>query len=398
MVGKMFKRGNLERQLELQPKEVKFCKRCVMSNQRPKIVFDDEGVCSACRFADFKNNDIDWQAREEELNVLLDKYRRNDGRWDVVVPVSGGKDSGYVAHVLKTKYGMNPLTVTWSPLIYTDIGFQNFQNFASSGFLNLLATPNGEIHRKLARLSFEELGDAFHVFVLGQVAYPLHMAIKFGIKLIFSGEDGAAEYAGLTDRASVKFKNLSAAQFKGCAFDSLLDYGFTNKDYMQNMSSDHPDLEFYRPPTVEELTQAGIERRYFMSYYHKWNPQENYYYAEEHTGFKPNPERSEGTYSKYSSLDDRTDGFHYYLAYIKFGFGRTTYDASQEIRTGHITREEGVALVNRYDGEFPKKYFQDFLEYLDMSEEHFWNVVNSYRAPHIWKESGDSWELRHRVT
>jgi N-acetyl sugar amidotransferase len=400
MTESIFERGNLERQLTELPKEIKFCKKCVMSNQRPKIVFDDEGICSACRFAEYKNNVIDWEDRERQLLELLDRHRRNDGYWDVVVPSSGGKDSGFVAYMLKHKYGMHPLTVTWSPLIYTDIGWQNFQNFSKSGFTNLLATPNGVIHRKLARLSFEELGDPFHVFVLGQVAYPLHMAIKFGINLVFSGEDGAAEYGSgmLTERDSVEFSRLTGHQFKGCSFDELIGYGLQYKDYLSEEDLDPAELAFYKPPSVEELEQAGIRRRHFFSYYHKWNPQENYYYSSEHLGFQPNPERSEGTYSKYSSLDDRTDGIHYYMAYIKFGYGRATYDASQEIRTGHITREEGVALVRRYDGEFPQKYFKECLEYMDITEEHFWAVADSYRSSHIWERVKGEWKLKHQVS
>ena len=124
----MFQRGNLERQIAHLPSEVKFCKRCVMSNQRPRIVFDDDGICGGCRNTELYKEKIDWDKREKELLVLLGKHRRNDGRWDVVVPSSGGKDSAFVAHQLKYKYGMNPLTVTWSPLAYTDIGWKNFQS------------------------------------------------------------------------------------------------------------------------------------------------------------------------------------------------------------------------------------------------------------------------------
>ena len=104
------------------PSEVKYCVKCTISNQRPRITFDDNGVCSACNYAEFKQNKINWLQREKELVELLDRHRRNDGSFDVIVPSSGGKDSAYIAHELKHKYGMNPLTVTWSPHLYTDIG------------------------------------------------------------------------------------------------------------------------------------------------------------------------------------------------------------------------------------------------------------------------------------
>jgi len=156
-------------------------------------------------------------------------------------------------------------------------------------------------------------------------------------------------------------------------------------------------FEFYKQPSLNKLAKINAQLHWF-SYYKKWIPQENFYYAQKHTGFTVNEEgRSEGTYSKYASLDDKTDGFHFYLAFIKFGIGRATSDAAHEIRDGHITREEGVALVNRYDGEFPKKYFVDFLHYLEINEGHFWRIVDRYRASHIWKKVNGKWKLRHTV-
>jgi len=395
-----FKRGNIEKQIQHVPNNVKWCKKCVVSNQRPRIIFDEDGVCSGCRNTDYKNNDVDWKLREKELIELLDQHRRSDGQWDVIVPSSGGKDSGYVAHQLRYKYGMNPLTVTWSPLQYTDIGFQNFESCIDAGFTNLLCTPNGRFQRKLARLCFEELGDAFHVFVLGQISYPFQMALKMGIKLVFYGENGEAEYAGdpeYVDKPYKPSKEWVKQHFKGLTFRELLDFGLKNKDYLSEDDFTESDLIFYEPPSAEKLNTAGILGKHFYSYYHKWSPQENYYYCTEHTGFKPNPERTEGTYSKYASLDDKMDGFHYYLRYIKFGLGRCLEEAAHEVRDGHITREEGVALMKRYEGEFPKKYFKDFLEYLDITEEHFWEVVDSWRAPHLWRKVDGNWELKHPI-
>ena len=133
--------GGLEKQLLHQKKEVTYCKLCVVSNQRPRIVIDEEGVCSACRFSYEKYHVIDWSERERQLEQLLDQHRRNDGTWDVVVPGSGGKDSAYVAHQLKAKYGMHPLTITWAPFRYTDIGYQNYIDFVDSGFNNIVGFP-----------------------------------------------------------------------------------------------------------------------------------------------------------------------------------------------------------------------------------------------------------------
>ena len=370
------------------PTTVRFCTKCTMSNQRPRITFDKEGVCSACRFAEIKRQ-TDRAERERELRDLCDRFRRNDGRFDVIVPASGGKDSAFVAHQLKYKYNMNPLTVTWAPHLYTDIGYKNFQNFIhKGGFHNICGTADGRIHRILTALAFIHLGDPFQPFIYGQKAFPLRIATQLDIPFIMYGEDGEAEYGGsiAKPRPSHNLEDdLKRHYFSGIGPDRWREFGLSEQD-----------LHFYMPPPLEQMQKVGVQCHFF-GYYKKWIPQENYYYAVEHTGFTANPERSEGTYSKYASLDDRLDGFHYYLMYIKFGIGRATSDTAHEIRDGHLTREEGVQLVRKYDGEFPRKYFQDFLEYCNITEEFFHAVVDSWRSPHLWEKKNGAWRLRHTV-
>lgn len=401
MTALTLKEKTLERQISGQPKEVKFCKRCVISNQRPRIVFDEDGVCSACRFAQAKQNSINWKEREEKLNNLLDKHRRNDGGYDVIVPCSGGKDSSYVAHQLKYKYGMHPLTVTYAPFMYTDIGFKNFQNFIAAGFNNIMGYPNGNLHRKLARLSLEEVGDPFLPFIYGQMCFPFHMALKFDIKLVFYGENGEAEYGGDSknnDKPYMPLEDWAVAYWKGTSIDDLIRYGLEYKDYISEKDFTKADLTFYTPPPIEELKKSDIQMHWY-SYYHKWIPQENYYYSSENVNFQANPEHSEGTYSKYVSLDDKLDGFHFYLGFIKFGMGRATYDANREIRDGYITREEGVRLVRRYDGEFPREHLKECLEYMGISEEGLHEAIDSFRQPHLWERAGGgAWKLKYQVS
>ena len=372
------------------PREVQFCTRCVMSNQRPRTTFDAEGVCSACRFAERKQTKIDWAEREKELRAMLDRFRRTDGSFDVVVPCSGGKDSASVAHRLKYEYGMNPLTVTWSPHIYTDIGRENFDALVHSGLDNILGTPDGIVHRKLTRLSLVEMGEPFQPFIYGQVSFPMRIACKFGISLIMDGENGQAEYGGDSstgDRPGFSLEEAEKLWYSGVRVNEWLKHGFTPRD-----------LYYYQLPPFEEVVKAKIER-HFLSYYKKWVPQENFYYASKNTGFKPNPDgRSEGTYSKYASLDDRMDGYHYYFMLLKFGIGRATSDAAHEIRDGHLTREEGVALVRRYDAEFPKRNFKQALDYMQMSEDEFWECAEKWRNENLWLRSGNEWRLKQQVS
>lgn len=371
------------------PSEVRFCVKCTISNQRPRIGFDDEGVCSACRYAVYKRT-VDWDARERELKEVLDRHRSTDGSYDVLVPVSGGKDSSFVAHQLKEVYGMHPLTVTWSPLLYTDIGRKNLDRFLAAGFSHILCTPNRKASRLLTKLSFMEMADPFQPFIYGQYNYPLHVSVDEKIPLIFYGENGEVEYGGDMKNAFKATRDVTSDQvkhyFSGRPPEFWKQYGVTDTD-----------LYPYLPPSQEELIRAKTEVHFF-GYYKFWDPQENFYYATKHVGFEPNPERNQGTYSKYASLDDRFDGFHYWLAFIKFGIGRATSDSAHEIRDGKITREEGVALVRKYDDEFPKKHFKEFLEYCDITEEQFWEVADSWRSPHLWEKTNGEWQLKFRVS
>ncbi len=387
------------------PLEVKFCKKCVISNQRPSSVvetlnykdsphptisFDKKGICDACNYAHLKHHKINWKKREKELIELLDKYRSKDESWDCIVPGSGGKDSVFASHLLKYKYGMHPLTVTWPPHIYTDVGWRNFQNWIKTGFDNISFYPNGKVHRILTKLAFLNLCHPFQPFIIGQKNIPFQIAVKFKIPLIFYGEP-EAEYGNKKEDALSPIKKLQVGSTKeylgGVGIKDLVKYGINKSD-----------IQTYLLPTKKEFEHVKIDARY-LGYYIKWIPQEAYYYASKNSGFEPNPDgRTEGTYSKYNSLDDRIDGFHYYTTFIKFGIGRTTYDASQEIRNNHLTREEGVALVHRYDGEFPKKYFKEILQYMDITEKQFWSTIDKFRPPHLWKKHKGKWKLKYQVT
>lgn len=370
------------------PPEVRYCRKCTVSNQRPRITFDENGVCSACNFAEYKRKKIDWAERERELIELCNRHRKNNGEYDVIVPCSGGKDGSFVAHQLKYKYGMNPLTVTWAPLWATEIGRRNLDAFIRSGFDNVLGTPNGIVTRKLTQLSFSHIGDPFQPFIYGQTNFPLSMAIKHNVSLIMYGENGEVEYGGdmkNAHRPNREIQDHDKHYFSGLPPEFWVEHGISLND-----------LKPFMAPKYEEIVKNKTEI-HFLGYYKFWDPQENYYYCREHTGFTPNTERSEGTYSKYASLDDRIDGFHYYLGFIKFGIGRTTSDAAHEIRDGKITREEGVALVKRYDGEFPQRHFQEFLDYCGITAEQFHEVIDSWRSEHLWQKTSDGWQLKHAV-
>ncbi len=407
------------------PQETQFCRSCVISNQRPNstqefthtaasrkstINFDEEGVCDACRVAEEKHQSIDWEAREKALVALLDKHRRDDGGYDCLVPGSGGKDSFYAAHVPKSKYGMHPLRVTWAPHIYTEWGRRNHDRWIEAGFDNYLMTPSGRSHRLLTRLSVENLFHPFQAFMIGQKALAPKMALLFNIPLVFYGEN-EAEYGnprGDTNTAK------RAAEYYAMSDPSKAHLGgVAVTELTSRFGVPAADLQPYMPADPTQLEAQGIDVHY-LGYYLKWHPQSCYYYSVEHGGFEASPERTPGTYSKYNSIDDRIDDFHYYTTYVKFGIGRATYDAAQEIRSRDITREEGMALVKRFDGEFPERFADEIFDYISlppsefpeaskcfeqplMDREYFEHLCNRFRSPHLWQFVDGEWRLRSTI-
>lgn len=390
------------------PLEVKYCKKCTMSNQRPSSVaefqnkpdalkraisFGEDGICEACKYA-VKKRSIDWNLREQELIELCNKYRRNDGGYDVIVPGSGGKDSVKAAHILKYKYNMNPILVTWPPAIYTNIGRKNFDSWLNAGFANYTYNQNKKLHRFLTKSAFLNLGHPFQPFILGQKNLAPRLSILFNIPLVIYGEN-EAEYGNAIEDNEKPTRDPKYYSAEAGIADLTLG-GISAKDLIDDFGFRLSDLEAYFPVNPYDLQRVQTKVHY-LGYYLKWHPQETYYYAVENTDFEPNEHRTEGSYSKYSSLDDKIDWLHYHTTYIKFGIGRATYDSAQEIRNGDITRGDGVALIKRFDGEFPEQYIQDCCDYMDISIEQYFDTIEKFRSPHLWEKSYGKWELKYPI-
>jgi len=271
-------------------------------------------------------------------------------------------------------------------------------------------TPNGRIHRLLTRLSTELLFHPFQAFMFGQKALAPKMALLFNIPLVFYGEN-ESEYGnpiGDTDSAKRDWSYFTTQ-------DQSQIYlgGVSVADLKSQFGVDQNDLQPYLPSDPEQIHDKNIEVHY-LGYYLKWHPQSCYYYAVENAGFQASPERTPGTYSKYNSIDDRIDDLHYYTTGIKFGIGRATYDAAQENRSGDIDREEAVALVKRFDNEFPERFIDELFSYLSLPEdefptasqmfenpimdrEYFGRLTDQFRSPHLWYFEDGEWKLRHAV-
>jgi N-acetyl sugar amidotransferase len=408
------------------PKTIAFCAKCGISNQRPNssiehqhtkqslkktIAFDKAGVCDACRVAEQKaDGSINWDFRQKELMELCDRHRSKDGSYDCLVPGSGGKDSFFQTWMLKYKFRMNPLTVTWAPHIYTIWGWKNFNSWVHSGFDNYLVTPNGRVKRLITRLAVENLFHPFQPFIFGQKALAPKIAAQMGIPLIFYGENEAEYGNPIADNNSAR---RDYAYFSSAQETDIFLGGTSITELKEDYGLSDTDLSVYKPADPERLHNAGIQVHY-LGYYLKWHPQAAYYFAVENGGFESSPERTPGTYSKYNSIDDKIDDLHYYTTYIKFGIGRATYDASQEVRSGDLEREEAIALIRRYDGEFPERFADELMDYLSLPKEqfpiaskmfespimdrdYFYALSNRFRSPHLWLHVNGVWRLRRAV-
>ena len=389
----------------VESKKILFCKKCGESNQRyvgsiqhfdtkksvrQTTTFDD-GICGACKYFETKKR-INWEEREKELIEILNSHRKKNGDYDILIPGSGGKDSVYLSYILKHKYKMNPLTVTWAPHIYTDIGWHNFKSWLKIGLDNELHTPNPRVHQKITYLAFKNLLHPFQPFALGQHNLAPKLAVEKKIKLIIYGDAGfekavGGNVYGITGKKNKALytTNNDDIYFGGVHISELSKYNISKNDIK-------PYLPI-RSELIEEFPLTVLNLPYYLNY----NPQSNFYFASENSDFKVNPYRSEGTYTKYSSLDDKLDNLHFYTWFIKTGRGRATEDAALEVRNKIITRDEAVKLVKKYDGEFPKKYFKEILEYLGINEIEFNKIIDSFRTDRIWEKRSGKWKLKNAV-
>ena len=366
-----------------------FCKKCITPNTRPRIGMKNN-ICNACLNSEEKNK-INWNRREDEFLKLVETIKNDKNKnkdYDCIVPWSGGKDSSSIALKLKS-YGLKPLLVTFSPLIINEIGSFNREILLQHGFDSLFVRPDQKIAKKLAKRFFIERGNPKVAWDAGVVSTPIKIAINFKIPYVFYAEHGDSEYGGLV--ISEKSKKLRETE-------EVIEHVIG--DYPQNWVNDEispKDLYPYIYPDSEVLEKNRIHAFYF-SYFFKWSMIDNYdYIKKEIPNFKVNQKgRTSGTFTNFDSLDDKIDDLYYYMQFIKFGFGRAIRDVSRFIQNNRLTREEGLEFVRKYDGEFPNDHMTEVMQYLDITSDEFYEIVNKHRNDEIWDKKGNSWILKHK--
>lgn len=359
---------------------------------RPRIEFNHEGRCNACVWSEEKKS-LDWSPRQEELKVLLDKYRSSNGiGFDCVVPVSGGKDGSYVAYTLKRRYGMNPLTITVRPALSLELGDENLSNFISSGFNHIHISPNAKVMQKLNKLGFIEKGFPYYGWLIAIKTAVIQTAMNFNIPLIVYGEDGEVEYGGSTESKYTPLYNIEYMKrvyFEG-GYDKVFDIILGDEDIGLG------DLAFWRFPTDEQVKTHDLAFTHW-SYYEAWDSYRNYVVAKEHCGLKEKEDGTAGTFTNFAQNDQALYSLHAYLMYLKFGFGRATQDAGIEIRRGAMTREQALNLVIAYDNQYPHDFIDLYLEYYEMTKDEFDAVLDKYANKDLFEKLDGIWQPKFTV-
>jgi N-acetyl sugar amidotransferase len=361
-------------------KNLFWCTKCLNMSTRPRIEFDAHQVCNACQWSAEKKT-FDWASRGKELNALLDKHRRTDGRYDVLVPVSGGKDGSYVAHQLKHVHGMTPLCVTIRPPLEFDLGSDNLQAFVNSGYEHVHITMDPEIMRQVNRSGFAEQGRPLFGWTTGILSAVIRTAVLHDIAPIFYGEDGEMEYGGSTES-----KNTPAFDVEYIKRIYLSgEYKSTFDRLPQNR------IRQWTFPEDVDLNPVGVFKTHW-SYFEAWDSYRNYLVAKEHCGLKEREDSSAGTFTNFAQNDTAMYALHTYLMYLKFGFGRATQDSGIEIRRGALTREQAKPLVKLYDNQYPAEYLDQYLAYYRMTEAEFDAVLDRHVNRGLFEKRDGRWE------
>ena len=363
-------------------------------NAKPTIIFDDEGICSGCRYHESRSR-VDWAEREKMFSKLVDEVKKEREKrgnvYDCIVPVSGGKDSTYQVWLMKVKYGLNPLLVSYNHSFNTEAGLRNLENLVINSGCNLVRytlNPNSAI--KIARYMLKKVGDLTWHYHAGITTLPIQFAVKYQIPFIFWGEEGFSELTGM-------FQLDDFVEFKKWARKEHDMRGFEPDDLVNDPDSgiEWNDVEAFVYPSDKEIADLDV-RGIFVSNYFDWDAKKQTELVMKEYDFKGVTYKKGRSFVQYSKIDDHANDMHDYLKYLKFGYGRATDETSYEIRHGRMTREEGAEIVAKLDPLEPYA-MQEYLDVLDMTREEFFALVEDAREEAIWDKKDGEWIIKDSI-
>ncbi len=375
---------------------MRWCTKCVYpESSAVKLTFDENGVCSGCIVNAEKPN-INWEEREQMLKDLVAPYKRTDGGYDCIIPVSGGKDSYYQTWYAIHKLGMKPLLVTYHANNYTEVGQRNLTSMRYKFDADhIIGYPTVQVLKKLNRLTFKLMGDMSWHAHSGIFSFPVQIAVKHKVPLIIWGEHGRLDRGGqytLHDFVEMTARDFDEHHQRGYKWSDLTDEGLARlgRPEIGEGLTAH-DFNFARYPSIEELTEVGV-RGIFLGNYVFWDAYKQTDFVIKELGWEPSPVPFERSYRTISNLDDMHEtGIKDYLKYVKFGYGRCSDHVCKDIRLGYMTREQGIEEVKKRD-HIRSKDFQRWFDYAGMSEAEFDGICDTFRDPKIWwKDEKGEW-------
>jgi N-acetyl sugar amidotransferase len=364
-----------------------YCCECVYPEIAVNLIYDDEGICSACRVAEEIEliSEHEWKIREKKFVEILENGRkRSQSRYDCIVAVGGGKDSYWQAHIVK-EYGFNPLLVTYHGNNYFPEGQGNLDRMREVlGMDHLVLGPSVKTLVKLNRVCFKKMGDMNWHNHAGIDIVPMTVAVKFRIPIVVWGEIPWDVSGMFSPEDYVRYNKRMVLEHDM--------RGFSWQDMVGEEGLEEKDLEWLRMPTDEEFAEVGVEGIYIGNFFH-WDPNKQVKTMIEKYKWEPSRQPFERTYRRMSNLDDmHENGIHDYMKYIKFGYGRASDHASKDIRLNYMRRKEGIEMVRKYDHVKPRRDLARWLEYVDMTEEEFDRIADTFRDPRVWsKDSNGNW-------
>ncbi len=361
--------------------EVFRCKNCLNMSTRPRISFDQRGFCNACQWAEQKKS-IDWKKRLLDFEIIKKKIKKNKKEFDVIVPVSGGKDGSYVTHQMISR-GLRPLCVTVNPPLRTELGYKNLENFKKNNISLIEVNLPYETHRKLNTYGFCHHGRPLFGWVIGIFSAVIKIAQEKKIKLIMYGEDGEAEYGG-----SNKLKNKS---FFPIEFVKKI---YFEEQYNKTLSSINNRDKYWWD--LNNIGSKDIKLAHW-SYFENWDSYRNYIVAKKFYNLEDKKDKNIGTYTNFGQNDTYLYDLHCYLMYLKFGFGRCTQDIGIDIRRGAMSRSQGIELAKIYDDEFSNEYLELYLDYFNINEKKFHKVIEKFVNKKLFKKNGNKWVKKFKL-
>lgn len=365
---------------------MRYCKRCLMPDTRPGSIFDNKGICRACRNYE-KRKTVNWEKRKAELKELCDKYRRDDSYYDCLIPVSGGKDSHFLVYTMKVEMGMNPLLITvGDPFTKTQAGLSNFRNLGDIfNCDHIVYNISIDLFRRVTRIAFEEMGEPLRFVEATIYTIPLKMSIKLKIPLVVFGENSAYEY-GTSDEDYCSATEDILRRFHNINIDFWLQKGISSKE-----------LNAIVPPIEDEIRQVKPEVIY-MSYFTPWSSISHLELAKRY-GFRDLSQewKREGCIEDFEQIDSVAYMAHLWLKYPKFGFQRTSDIASRRVREGLLSLSEAKKLIMEHDHKLDQHAMEDFINFLGYTPKQFWDIIERFWNREIFKKVDGVWRLKESV-